>query len=638
MATKIIHKKSSVAGRIPDSSDLEYGEIAVNYADGYLYYKSNTNAVLRFNDSAQSQTNTTTQINNQVDSAFLDKLAKDYATLTGTQTLSNKTLTDPKLGDSGGQLYGQTYGGFSVNQDNQIGDSTQSVMTFYSDDSSRDAAIAIGVHNHQTHSIGTVVDRTNDTSDLYITVGDNNSGIVFARRTAENTPPINWEGETFTGDVLMDIDKTGKVHIPKDTNATSRTSAAVTITGGLGVDRDIRAYDVYASGDLRAQGSIIGNVTGTVSSIANHSTNDLVESDNLYYTTVRFDSDLGTKTTDDITEGSTNLYYDSATTQTNARNAVSVLDNGGDGSLSYNSGTGVITYVGPSATETRAHFTGGTGVTITNGSIAVGQSVNTTDSVEFSGGTFNGTVTITGDLNVSGTQTQSSYVDLRVTEPLIKVADSNSADTFDLGLVGRYSDDGGTTIRRAGFVRDASTGEWHVFSNLVQDGLDSSNPDKTINLNDSTIEYPIWNFGGLRGQYLGFDSDFRVFSTDYTLYESDFTAVTAGRYAVDTTDRIVNITLPASPTTGDYVRIIDAGNFSDQSAMLLRNGSTIEGGTEDFELDIGQNIIEVLYINNTWQVYAATGQRGPQGPKGDSADVSGFVTAASSIAYSIALG
>ena len=54
----------------------------------------------------------------------------------------------------------------------------------------------------------------------------------------------------------------------------------------------------------------------------------------------------------------------------NARSAISVTDSGGDGSLSYNSGTGVITYTGPSASDVRAHFTAGTGITITNGAIA----------------------------------------------------------------------------------------------------------------------------------------------------------------------------------------------------------------------------------------------------------------------------
>jgi len=53
---------------------------------------------------------------------------------------------------------------------------------------------------------------------------------------------------------------------------------------------------------------------------------------------------------------------------------LSVTDSGGDGSLAYNNSTGVITYTGPSASEVRAHFSGGTGITLTGGTFS------TTDS------------------------------------------------------------------------------------------------------------------------------------------------------------------------------------------------------------------------------------------------------------------
>ncbi len=55
--------------------------------------------------------------------------------------------------------------------------------------------------------------------------------------------------------------------------------------------------------------------------------------------------------TSDLAEG-TNLYF----TPARARGNISVTDSGGDGSLAYDSGTGVITYTGPSAAETRAHI------------------------------------------------------------------------------------------------------------------------------------------------------------------------------------------------------------------------------------------------------------------------------------------
>jgi len=61
--------------------------------------------------------------------------------------------------------------------------------------------------------------------------------------------------------------------------------------------------------------------------------------------------DFAGNTTADLTE-QTNLYY----TDARSRAAVSVTDSGGDGSLAYNSSTGVVTYTGPSASEARAHF------------------------------------------------------------------------------------------------------------------------------------------------------------------------------------------------------------------------------------------------------------------------------------------
>jgi hypothetical protein len=70
--------------------------------------------------------------------------------------------------------------------------------------------------------------------------------------------------------------------------------------------------------------------------------------------------------TDELGEGSSNLYF----TNARARGAISVTDSGGDGSLAYNSSTGVITYTGPSASEVRAHFSAGTGIGISGGTIS----------------------------------------------------------------------------------------------------------------------------------------------------------------------------------------------------------------------------------------------------------------------------
>lgn len=45
MSNKIILKKSSVTSKVPLASDLEYGEVAINYADGKIYYKTDSNQI-----------------------------------------------------------------------------------------------------------------------------------------------------------------------------------------------------------------------------------------------------------------------------------------------------------------------------------------------------------------------------------------------------------------------------------------------------------------------------------------------------------------------------------------------------------------------------------------------------------------
>lgn len=51
MTSKIILKKSSVAAKVPLVADLEFGELALNYADGKLFYKKSDNTVQLLNAS-----------------------------------------------------------------------------------------------------------------------------------------------------------------------------------------------------------------------------------------------------------------------------------------------------------------------------------------------------------------------------------------------------------------------------------------------------------------------------------------------------------------------------------------------------------------------------------------------------------
>jgi len=92
-------KKSSVTGKVPLGTDLDYGELAINYADGKLYYKNSSNAIKVFSDSDNVQT----QINNSLAGVGggggvdilddSDTNATRYLTFTDQTSGSEDTLT-----------------------------------------------------------------------------------------------------------------------------------------------------------------------------------------------------------------------------------------------------------------------------------------------------------------------------------------------------------------------------------------------------------------------------------------------------------------------------------------------------------------------------------------------------------------
>jgi hypothetical protein len=165
--------------------------------------------------------------------------------------------------------------------------------------------------------------------------------------------------------------------------------------------------------------------------------------------------------------------YGSFVDSTEARKVVSATDAGGDGSFAYNNGTGVFTYTGPSAAETRAHFSAGTGVGLSSGAISIGQAVGTSDNVTF------GNVT-TSNLTVNGTTTSVNSITYTVNDPLIHLADSNeSSDALDIGFLGHYFRDG--QRRHTGLFRDASDQEYYLYHNLVDSAFDSAVPPNVVN-------------------------------------------------------------------------------------------------------------------------------------------------------------
>lgn len=271
--------------------------------------------------------------------------------------------------------------------------------------------------------------------------------------------------------------------------------------GTYGSASQVPVFTVNAQGQLDSAGTV--SVAGVSSTSWDSSTGNLIintADGGTFYTKVTLDP----YDTDNLSEGSTNLYF----TNARARSAVSVTDAGGDGSLAYNSSTGVLTYTGPSAAEVRAHFSAGTGVTLSSGQISIGQAVGTTDNVTFNNVTVSGTLTsdditssnvtasgnvvVQGNLTVNGTTTTINSTTVTVNDKNLVLADSAADATAANGA--------GITIGGANATFNyASVGDKWVANKQVDAPNFNSTSDMRLKDNIETINSALDKVSSIRG-------------------------------------------------------------------------------------------------------------------------------------------
>ncbi|MEK9698370.1 MAG: hypothetical protein VW270_21550 [Candidatus Poseidoniales archaeon] len=149
--------------------------------------------------------------------------------------------------------------------------------------------------------------------------------------------------------------------------------------------------------------------------------------------------------------------------------ALSVVDAGGDGSFAYDSSLGKFTYTGPSASEVRAHFSGGEGITYTSGTGVI--ELDTTDSVTFGGLYVSGNTIVGGNLTVTGTTTTVSSTNTVIADHLMELNNGAASNTNDLGIIMER----GSTGNNAFIGFDESEDKFIV-------GTTTANADATGNL------------------------------------------------------------------------------------------------------------------------------------------------------------
>jgi hypothetical protein len=274
--------------------------------------------------------------------------------------------------------------------------------------------------------------------------------------------------------------------------------------------------------------------------------------------------------TDNIGEGSSNLYYTDARSNSaiDARvtqafvNALNVnaasVDNNSVALGTKTTGNYVATVAG------------------TTNEIEVSGSGSETASVTIG---LPDDVTIAGDLTVNGTTTTVNSDTLSVTDPLIKLAKSNSgADSLDIGFYGLY-DTSGSQDLYAGLFRDANdSGKFKLFKDLQV--------EPTTTVNTSGTGYAVGTLvsnleGNVTGNVTG-SAD--TLTTARAIALSGDVVGTANfdgsaGISISTTIQANSVAL-GTDTTGNFVADLTAGEGIDVSGGGSEN-ATITVSAED---------------------------------------------------------
>lgn len=352
-------KRSAVKGKTPTTSNLQVGELAVNTNDGRLFFKTVDSAstqsivTIRQIDAGTGITNT----NGEISISDTGVVSGQYGTSSSIPVLTVNAQGQITAMDS-----------VAVAGVSELSfDSASATLNISTADGGSFNA-RIGLSSFSTTDLAEGTNLYYTTSRIDSDLLNLRTSIIPAQDSAVDLGDFNHRfrhlylsgNSIYIDNVRLSVDSaTGQLTVNNNVDSTPvKYDLQYNTTTDLAEGDNLYYTTVRADSDARHAISVTGDRLSY-----NAETGVITYSETEY---VGFDSDFSEKTTDQLTEGSINQYY----TDARARHAVSAVDNGGDGSFSYDSVTGTFSYTGPSASETRAHFSAGTGININAGQIS----------------------------------------------------------------------------------------------------------------------------------------------------------------------------------------------------------------------------------------------------------------------------
>jgi hypothetical protein len=124
----------------------------------------------------------------------------------------------------------------------------------------------------------------------------------------------------------------------------------------------------------------------------------------------------------------------------------------------------------------------------------------------------------------------------------------------------------------------------------------------TIGASGDTISIPAGATLVNNGTATGFGLTWQSVQT------TGFTAVKGNAYPCNTTSAAFTVTLPATPSAGDQVQLVDyAGTFDTNALTIDPNGEDIEGGVSNLQLTGEREGVILTYIDSTQGWLATSG-------------------------------